>query len=107
MRGCWRVASVMAGAVLFVVPDDARILPALPLVLERVLQAVALAWFVNVYNFMDGIDLMTVAQTLPIAGALMALGVVGAVEPLPTLVARSTGGAAVAVLLWDLRRVRR
>ena len=31
-------------------------------------------WFVNLVNFMDGLDLMTVAEIVPVTGALVLLG---------------------------------
>ena len=37
----------------------------------------ALLWFVNLVNFMDGLDLMTVAEMLPITAALAAFGLFG------------------------------
>src|SRR5918999_15471 len=42
-------------------------------------------WFVNLVNFMDGIDWMTVAEAVPIAGAVAIFGLGGIVPPLVTL----------------------
>ncbi|MGL1590435.1 hypothetical protein ACSTHH_23675, partial [Vibrio parahaemolyticus] len=53
-------------AVLFSVPGDLRLVPACPLWLERGLLLIAGLWFVNLVNFMDGLDLMTVAEAVPI-----------------------------------------
>src|SRR3954447_15143946 len=47
-------------------PAELRILPALPWWMERALLLVACLWFVNLTNFMDGLDWMTVAEFVPI-----------------------------------------
>jgi UDP-N-acetylmuramyl pentapeptide phosphotransferase/UDP-N-acetylglucosamine-1-phosphate transferase len=65
----------------------------LPLAVERGLLLVAGLWFLNLVNFMDGLDLMTVAETVPIAAALVLLGWSGDFAPLPTIVAAALGGA--------------
>jgi UDP-N-acetylmuramyl pentapeptide phosphotransferase/UDP-N-acetylglucosamine-1-phosphate transferase len=65
------------GAVLATVPSDLRIAPGWPLGLERAILLVAALWFVNLVNFMDGLDLMTVAEIVPIAAALTLLGWLG------------------------------
>src|SRR5262249_36768474 len=41
------------GAIIFTTPDELRILPAWPLVLERAALVLAGLWFVNLVNFMD------------------------------------------------------
>ena len=50
-------------------------------------------WFVNLVNFMDGIDWMTVAEAVPITAAIVVLGLAGVVPPLATLVALALLGA--------------
>ena len=54
---------------------------------------VAGVWFVNLANFMDGIDWMTVAETVPVSAAIVLLGLFGAVPVLPALVATALLGA--------------
>ncbi len=50
-------AQIAAIAIyLALVPADMRILPMLPIVIERALLALAWTWYVNLFNFMDGID---------------------------------------------------
>ena len=61
-------------AVILVTPENFRIVPACPLWLERGLLLLAGLWFVNLVNFMDGLDLMTVAEIVPVTGALVLLG---------------------------------
>ena len=81
------------GAVVFTAPDDARIVPALPLALERGLIVLAGIWFVNLVNFMDGLDLMTVAEVVPVTVALGLLGWWGDLPPSAALLATALCGA--------------
>ena len=81
------------GSVLMALPDDLRIFPASPLPFERGFLLVAGLWFVNLVNFMDGLDLMTAAETIPITGALALLGWLGEFPAWPTIVAAALGGA--------------
>ena len=81
------------GAVVFTAPDDARIVPALPVALERGLIVLAGVWFVNLVNFMDGLDLMTVAEMVPISAALLLLGLLGDLSWPAVLLAAALCGA--------------
>jgi UDP-N-acetylmuramyl pentapeptide phosphotransferase/UDP-N-acetylglucosamine-1-phosphate transferase len=64
--------------VIAALPAELRVVPSLPWWIERALLALAALWFVNLVNFMDGIDWMTVAETVPIAGGIVAVGWLGA-----------------------------
>jgi len=82
-----------AAAVLLVPPADLHIVPQLPQWLERVGLFVGLVWMINLVNFMDGIDWMTVAEVVPIGAAIVLLGAAGAVDLLPALLAAALLGA--------------
>lgn len=81
------------GAVVFTAPETARIVPALPLPLERGLIVLAGVWFVNLVNFMDGLDLMTVAEVVPVTSALLLLGMLGDLAWPAVLIATALCGA--------------
>jgi UDP-N-acetylmuramyl pentapeptide phosphotransferase/UDP-N-acetylglucosamine-1-phosphate transferase len=81
------------GAILLVAPTDLRIVPACPLWIERGLLLLAGLWFVNLVNFMDGLDLMTAAEVVPVTAAMVLLGWTGAYPQVPTLVAAALCGA--------------
>ncbi|HEY2248065.1 MAG TPA: glycosyltransferase family 4 protein [Bradyrhizobium sp.] len=81
------------GAILFVAPADLRIIPALPLWIERALLLLAGLWFVNLVNFMDGLDLMTVAEVVPVTAAIVLLGWSGTYPQMSTFVAAALCGA--------------
>jgi UDP-N-acetylmuramyl pentapeptide phosphotransferase/UDP-N-acetylglucosamine-1-phosphate transferase len=77
---------IAVAAVIFAAPESLRIAPACPLWIERGLLVLAGLWFVNLVNFMDGLDLITAAEVVPITGALILLGWL--IElPTPTIVA--------------------
>jgi len=80
-------------AVIVATPEGLRIVPACPLWLERGLLIVAGLWFVNLVNFMDGLDLMTVAEIVPVTGALMLLGWLLELPPAATIAAAALFGA--------------
>jgi len=67
--------------------------PSLPLAFERSLIVLAGVWFVNLVNFMDGLDLMTVSEVVPITVALVLLGWLGDLPLSAALVAAALCGA--------------
>jgi UDP-N-acetylmuramyl pentapeptide phosphotransferase/UDP-N-acetylglucosamine-1-phosphate transferase len=79
--------------VIFATPETFRIVAVCPLWLERGLLVLAGLWFVNLVNFMDGLDLMTAAEMVPITGAIVLLGwLVGLPTP-ATIAAAALFGA--------------
>jgi UDP-N-acetylmuramyl pentapeptide phosphotransferase/UDP-N-acetylglucosamine-1-phosphate transferase len=87
--------AVAVGAILFTAPADIRIVPACPLWIERGLLLLAGLWFVNLVNFMDGLDWMTVAEVVPVTGAMILLGWLGDFPGSATLVAAALCGAMI------------
>jgi len=83
------------GLVLAIIPTELRIIPELPWWIERAGLLLGGVWFVNLTNFMDGIDWMTVAETVPITGAIIALGFLGVVPTPPLAVAVALLGAMI------------
>jgi UDP-N-acetylmuramyl pentapeptide phosphotransferase/UDP-N-acetylglucosamine-1-phosphate transferase len=83
------------GAVLYAVSGELRIIPACPLWIERAVLFLAGLWFVNLVNFMDGIDWMTVAEVVPVTGALVLLGALGDLKPSTMIVAAALAGATI------------
>ncbi len=82
-------------AVLAALPAGLQVLPFLPWWIERALMFVALLWFVNLVNFMDGVDWITVAEVVPVAAGLALLGFAGALPHDATLVAVVLCGAMI------------
>jgi UDP-N-acetylmuramyl pentapeptide phosphotransferase/UDP-N-acetylglucosamine-1-phosphate transferase len=74
-------------------PAGLRIVPWLPWWAERALLLLACLWFVNLTNFMDGIDWMTVAEFVPITIGLALIGGLGGFPIEGVVVALAVGGA--------------
>src|ERR1043166_1288127 len=85
--------ALAVAVVVATLPVELRVVPPLPWWLERALLALAALWFVNLVNFMDGIDWMTVAETIPVAGALVVIGWLGALPSATTVTALALLGA--------------
>ena len=60
--------------VIAALPPDLRIIHALPWWVERAIILVGGVWFVNLVNFMDGVDWMTVAEVFPVTAGLALFG---------------------------------
>ncbi len=75
------------GLAVSALPDGARVLPFVPIALERVLLVVGGAWFINLTNFMDGMDWLTLAEMTPLTAALSLFWLLGFLSPLAGLVA--------------------
>jgi len=87
--------ALAVGLVVATLPDDLRIVSAVPFVVERVAIALGLVWFVNLVNFMDGIDWMSVAEVVPLTAGLAVLTALGALPPLGGLAALALCGATL------------
>ena len=87
--------AVGVAIVLAAVPSELRVVPALPYWLERPLLGLAILWFVNLVNFMDGIDWMTAAETVPVTAGLIVIGGLGALSTSGGVVALALCGAVV------------
>jgi UDP-N-acetylmuramyl pentapeptide phosphotransferase/UDP-N-acetylglucosamine-1-phosphate transferase len=88
-------------AVVYALPEHLRIVPFLPVWMERVLLLLGGLWFVNLVNFMDGIDWMTVVEIVPIMAGLVALGCLGALARVGIAVALALGGAMLGFAYFN------
>jgi UDP-N-acetylmuramyl pentapeptide phosphotransferase/UDP-N-acetylglucosamine-1-phosphate transferase len=80
-------------AVIAALPPELRAVPLLPWWVERALLVVGLMWFVNLVNFMDGLDWMTVAEVIPVTAGLVLIGALGGLPPYGMVAALALGGA--------------
>ena len=87
--------TLAVAAVVLIAPDNLRIGHDIPLWIERGLVILAGVWFVNLVNFMDGLDLMTVTETVPVTCSLVLLGGMGIVTSSTSTVAAALCGAIV------------
>ena len=102
------VQALAVALALATMPSDTPILgPLLPLAVDRLLAGLAWLWFINLFNFMDGIDGIAAGEAAIVAFGLVLLAALwpalGAVGPEALVV-----GAAVAGFLlfnWPPARV--
>jgi UDP-N-acetylmuramyl pentapeptide phosphotransferase/UDP-N-acetylglucosamine-1-phosphate transferase len=87
------VQTVAVLLMIAALPADMRVLPILPGWLERGLLLVGAVWFVNLVNFMDGIDWIMVAEVVPITAGVALVGALGALPPEGLIVALALNGA--------------
>jgi len=86
---------VAVGLVVAALPAEARVVPLLPWWIERGLLLLAGVYAVNVVNFMDGLDWMTVAEVVPVTAALWILSLDGGLAPAHAAVAVALLGALI------------
>jgi UDP-N-acetylmuramyl pentapeptide phosphotransferase/UDP-N-acetylglucosamine-1-phosphate transferase len=104
----WRLAAHAVGSAVVVQTTlgAAQLLPVLPVWIERCLEIAALVWYVNLYNFMDGIDGITGVETMTIAGGALLVMYAGGGTATFTGVAWSLVGASAGFLVWNWHRAR-
>jgi UDP-N-acetylmuramyl pentapeptide phosphotransferase/UDP-N-acetylglucosamine-1-phosphate transferase len=76
--------TIAVALVIFSLPENLRVAPFLPWWVERALLLFGTLWFVNLVNFMDGLDWMTAAEVVPVSAALAAIGFLDVPPALPS-----------------------
>jgi UDP-N-acetylmuramyl pentapeptide phosphotransferase/UDP-N-acetylglucosamine-1-phosphate transferase len=93
--------TIAVAVVIAALPQSLRVVPMLPWWVERALMAFSVLWLVNLVNFMDGIDLITVAEVVPVMIALAVFGWTGAMPADATLAAVALAGAMLGFALFN------
>jgi UDP-N-acetylmuramyl pentapeptide phosphotransferase/UDP-N-acetylglucosamine-1-phosphate transferase len=88
-------------AMIYSLPVELRVLPILPWWIERILLVIGEVWFVNLVNFMDGLDWMTVAEAVPLTAALAAIGVLGILPPHAIVISLALCGAMIGFAFFN------
>lgn len=76
-------------------------IPVLPFWLASLITAMIWVWFINLYNFMDGIDGITGVQTVTISLGICLLGITGAISFDIVAPIAIIGVASLAFLFWN------
>lgn len=88
--------------VLALLPGEALVFQGvLPLALDRLLTALCWLWFINLYNFMDGIDGITGVETASIGGGVAVLAAAGLAAPVLLAPGVVVLAAALGFLVWN------
>jgi len=85
---------------------EQRVLPAISLVAERVLLGLAWLWFINLFNFMDGIDGLAGSEAIAVSAGYFFIAIVagfnGPLEEPALIIASATAG----FLFWNWHPAR-
>jgi UDP-N-acetylmuramyl pentapeptide phosphotransferase/UDP-N-acetylglucosamine-1-phosphate transferase len=93
--------ALAVGLCLALMPPEARVSMAVPLPLERLALGLGWLWFINLFNFMDGIDGLAGSEAVAVAlGYLLLLTHLGIDGPLWHL-ALIIAAASAGYLLWN------
>jgi UDP-N-acetylmuramyl pentapeptide phosphotransferase/UDP-N-acetylglucosamine-1-phosphate transferase len=93
--------ALAVATVVFALPEELRVVPFLPWWIERALLVVGGLWFVNLVNFMDGLDWMTAAEVVPVTAALAAIGQQGMLPPWAVVVSLALCGAMIGFAFFN------
>lgn len=94
--------AAMTTAIVLLMPSDALVFQGvLPTPVDRVLTILAWVWFINLFNFMDGIDGISGVQLLGMGAGVIALGAVTPLADQLVSFAVVLAGAACGFLLWN------
>ena len=87
--------------VIFALPDELRVAPFMPIFIERLLLTIGGLWFVNLVNFMDGLDWMTVAEVVPVTAALAIFGAFGFLPATQAIISLALCGAMIGFAYFN------
>lgn len=95
-----QIAAVAAG--LSALPGDGLVFQGLlPFWADRLVAAIGWLWFVNLFNFMDGIDGLAGGEAASIGAGLALVASLGALDPALALYGLAAAGAALGFLMWN------
>ena len=98
------VAVVIALAAL---PSDGLVFQGLlPVILDRAATALIWLWFVNLYNFMDGIDGIAGVETVAIGAGVFAVAVASGLGGDHAALGLGLAGATLGFLVWNWHPAR-
>jgi len=102
------VHAAAVAAVLATMPGDSLVFQGLlPPWLDRIAAGLLWIWFVNLFNFMDGIDGISGVETIAIGGGVFLLTALGGVVPAAQgWFGLAIAGAALGFLAWNWHPAR-
>ena len=94
--------ALAVAATLVVLPTEILAFQGwLPLPLDRVVAGLVWIWFINLYNFMDGIDGITGTETASIGVGLALVVMMGGLSPELVYLGAALAGVSIGFLLWN------
>ncbi len=99
--------AAMVGMAVAALPAGAHVLPAwVPMPIDRILTGLVWLWFVNLFNFMDGIDGITGIETFSLGLGIVLVAVFSGAAMGLIPFAAATGAAGLAFLAWNWHPAR-
>ena len=95
------VVAVMVGLM----PAEARVVHGVPMWFDRALTVLGWLWFVNLFNFMDGIDGISGVETAALGIGIAVVSAFGAVTGLAPF-GLAVAGAGLGFLVWNWHPAR-
>jgi UDP-N-acetylmuramyl pentapeptide phosphotransferase/UDP-N-acetylglucosamine-1-phosphate transferase len=93
--------TIAIAAVIYALPHPFGILAPLPWWIELPLLVFGGLWLVNLVNFMDGVDWMTVAEVIPLTATIAVIGMFGAVPLYGIVVALALCGGMLGFAYFN------
>jgi len=100
----WRLGShiVAASTALLLLPDEQLVFQGyLPFIIDRIVAAIALLWFMNLFNFMDGVDGISGVELGSIGAGFFLLSLFGAIPKEWELTGLVMIGVSIGFLYWN------
>ncbi|MGE5505907.1 MAG: MraY family glycosyltransferase [Actinomycetota bacterium] len=99
-------AGVVAGALMLMGPEQLVFQGWLPLGADRLVAGLGWLWFVNLYNFMDGIDGITGVETASIGTGVAVVALLAGSATALAPLGLACAGAALGFLVWNWHPAR-
>jgi UDP-N-acetylmuramyl pentapeptide phosphotransferase/UDP-N-acetylglucosamine-1-phosphate transferase len=88
-------------------PADRTILfPGSPILADRLVVGICWLWFINLYNFMDGVDGLAGSESIAVATGVLLLAPLLNLSAELQILALWIAGAAAGFLVWNWQRAR-
>lgn len=100
------VQALAVAAALASLPGGPVLADGLPVVVDRLILGLAWLWFVNLFNFMDGIDGIAGTEALVIAFGIVAIALLAGLPGWPVPAALVVGAAVAGFLPFNLPKAR-
>lgn len=101
------VQAIAVGSVVMTLPPDLHAMPGhFSVVAERILIFLGGLWFVNLYNFMDGLDMLSVTETVAIAFGIALLALFDLIPSWLGWVSVALIGAMLGFAPWNMPPAR-
>lgn len=92
---------------LWQLPAEQRVIPLdLPLLVDRAVTALCWVWFINLFNFMDGIDGLAASEAIAVTIGTILVGLIVGLSPSLLLLAAALCGAVAGFLPWNWHKSR-